>query len=246
MGTTTFEEKLIQHLMDTREAILFEVFLNFQKEYDSLNQYRCLEVFVAYGVGPRVLQILLMYRVCLTMVDKAIGYYSPPSRNTALLPKETPIPHDLQCGHGNSHPPLGDGGGGNKCGRGGTWQVDTEPGGLIYAKTGHVMLTQPEMLKRSFDILTDLFNWVGLWKNKCKTMNMAFQLCHTPCMMLVVVYERWAKGNGPEYWDWHRMQVQYPKFRVEVSAGLLLAYCKDQHGVVRGGQGGVPPPLLPS
>ena len=46
-----------------------------------------------------------------------------------------------------------------------------------------------ERSHRSFDVLTDLFDRVGLWKNLQNTVSMDFQPCHTPGEMSKVVYE---------------------------------------------------------
>ena len=41
------------------------------------------------------------------------------------FPMETSVPHYLQRGCVRCHPPLGDGGGGNRGGQGGTWPIYT-------------------------------------------------------------------------------------------------------------------------
>ena len=38
-----------------REAVLFELFLDLQKEYYALDWDRCLEILSEYGVSPRTL-----------------------------------------------------------------------------------------------------------------------------------------------------------------------------------------------
>ena len=42
----------------------------------------------------------------------------------------------------------------------------------FYAKDGLVVSTQPERLQRAFDVLTGLFDWVGLQTNAAKTVGM--------------------------------------------------------------------------
>ena len=41
-GTAALEAKMIQQTTAMREAVLFEVFLDFQKAYDSLDWDRCI------------------------------------------------------------------------------------------------------------------------------------------------------------------------------------------------------------
>ena len=45
----------------------------------------------------------------------------------------------------------------------------------FYADDGLIASTQPERLKRAFEILTELFDRVSLWKNERKMVRMAYQ-----------------------------------------------------------------------
>ena len=56
---------------------------------------------------------------------------APPSRDAAVLPRETPVSHNIQHGSGRRHLPLGYGGGIDGGRRGRTWRVNTGPGGLL-------------------------------------------------------------------------------------------------------------------
>ena len=70
-GTAALEVNLLQHLTVMREEVLFEVFLDLQKAYGALDRDRCLEILEAFGVGPRVIKLLLMYWYRLTMVARS-------------------------------------------------------------------------------------------------------------------------------------------------------------------------------
>ena len=48
----------------------------------------------------------------------------------------------------------------------------------FYAGDVIVTLTQTEILQRAFDVLTDLFDRVGLWTNMRKANRMACNPCH--------------------------------------------------------------------
>ena len=61
-----------------REAVLLEVFLDLQKEYNVLDQDICLDILAEYGVGSRTIRFLRMYRDRLTMVARAGGYFGLP------------------------------------------------------------------------------------------------------------------------------------------------------------------------
>ena len=94
----------------------------------------------------------------------------------------------------------------------------------FYTDNGLVALTQSERLKRSFDILTYLFDWFGLWTNVRKKARMEFRTCHTPGYMLEVAYKRQTIEVGTTSWERQRWQVQSPEFRLELAIGSLLAH----------------------
>ena len=58
MGTATIEDHLLQQLTSMRKEVLFEILLDLQKVHDSLYHDRCIEIFAAYGVGPRAIRLL--------------------------------------------------------------------------------------------------------------------------------------------------------------------------------------------
>ena len=60
-GTAALEASLLKQLTAMREAVLFEVFLDLQKAYVTMDWDRFLEIIAAYGVGPKALQLLQTY-----------------------------------------------------------------------------------------------------------------------------------------------------------------------------------------
>ena len=107
----------------------------------------------------------------------------------------------------------------------------------FYSDNGLIASTQPERTHQALNILTGLFDKVGLRTNTEKMMSMACQTCHTPVIMSVEAYERLTTGIGPTFWELQRMQVQYTECRVEVATGSLLTRRQRQNGVDRGYQG---------
>ena len=77
----------------------------------------------------------------------------------------------------------------------------------FYADDGIIASNQPERLHRVFDILTGLFDWVGLRMNTRKTTIMACHPCHAPGRMLVEPYERRAAGIKTSFQDIQRRRV---------------------------------------
>ena len=66
---------MLHHLMDMREEVLYEIFLDIHKSYDTLDRDRCLDIMVVYGVGTQALRLLWRYWDRLTMVARARGYF---------------------------------------------------------------------------------------------------------------------------------------------------------------------------
>ena len=61
MGTDSLKSKLINQLMALREEVLHNIYLDMHKSYDTLYHGRCLDILVAYGVGPLDLRLLWRY-----------------------------------------------------------------------------------------------------------------------------------------------------------------------------------------
>ena len=95
----------------------------------------------------------------------------------------------------------------------------------FYTNNGIVKSTQLERLQREFDVLSYLFDRVGLHKNTRKTVMMECQPYHMPVRISVVEYERGEMGTVPTYQERQRIQVQCLECGVEVAAGLMLGRC---------------------
>ena len=74
-GTATLEAKLLQQFAAMREEVLYVIFLDLTKAYDTLDRSRCLEILEGYGVGPISRRLLTTYWRRLTMVARVVGYY---------------------------------------------------------------------------------------------------------------------------------------------------------------------------
>ena len=58
---TTLEAKMLQQLTAIREAVLFEVFLDLRKAYDTFDQERTLDLLTTYKAGPMTVRLLRTY-----------------------------------------------------------------------------------------------------------------------------------------------------------------------------------------
>ena len=75
MGNTSLKAMLFQQKMRMREEVLYEVFINPQKVYDTLDREWCMYILVGYGVGSQMERILRHYWDHLSMVARTGSYY---------------------------------------------------------------------------------------------------------------------------------------------------------------------------
>ena len=80
----------------------------------------------------------------------------------------------------------------------------------FYANYSLVASTQPERLHRTFDVITSLFDRVGLWTNTAKMVSMVLYPCHTSGEMSEEAYERRMMGKGPTFQKPHHRRVEFP------------------------------------
>ena len=95
----------------------------------------------------------------------------------------------------------------------------------FYADDSLVASNQPESLQRAFEVLVDLFNLVGIWKNTEKIVGMVCQPCHLPGGMSEEAYKIRTAGKGPTFQEHQKRRVECPECGVEVEAGFILNHC---------------------
>ena len=60
-GTANLEANLLQQMMVMWEAVLYTIFLDLYKSYDSVDHYRCLHILSGCRMVPRMLRLLWTY-----------------------------------------------------------------------------------------------------------------------------------------------------------------------------------------
>ena len=58
IGTASLEGNMVQQLMEMREEVLYEIFLDIHKAYDFMYRDQCIDALVAYGVGLWAIRLL--------------------------------------------------------------------------------------------------------------------------------------------------------------------------------------------
>ena len=53
MVTASLESKLLQKLREISEAVLYGIFLDFQKAYYAMDRYLCQDILTVYGMVSR-------------------------------------------------------------------------------------------------------------------------------------------------------------------------------------------------
>ena len=71
----------------------------------------------------------------------------------------------------------------------------------FYANNVIMASTELERLQRVFDVLTSLFDWVGLRTNAAKTVGMVCQPCHAPGGGVRGGLCVTGDGEGPTFWE---------------------------------------------
>ena len=90
-GTATLEAKLLQQLVALREEVLYVIFLDLHKAYDTLDRSRCLEIVEGYGVVPKARRLLTSYWHRLNMVARAGGYYGTAFGEERVVTQGNPL-----------------------------------------------------------------------------------------------------------------------------------------------------------
>ena len=90
-GKSSLKDNLIQHLIDMREGVLHEIFLDIHNAHDALDLKLCLNILTIYGVGPQALCILLWYWHWISIVVWAGGCFGGPFKVQHRLTKGGPL-----------------------------------------------------------------------------------------------------------------------------------------------------------
>jgi hypothetical protein len=198
--TAIIEAKLVQQLVLRKQMPLYEIFIDLKKAFDMLDHDRALDILEGYGIGPRMLHLLRSYWTQQKVVAWQSGYYGKPfevgcgvTQGDVISPTIFNIIVDAVLHHWYSvvspDPTDTDALGTNIL----------ERLSLFFVDDGLIGSTDPQWLQDSFELLVDLFEWVGLRTNTNKTKAMICSPGFIQTHMSAYTYKHKLTGQGESY-----------------------------------------------
>ena len=239
-GTAGIEAKLAQQLAYLRQTPLYGIFIDLRKAYDAMDRDRCLEIMKGYGVGPNMLGLIRTFWDEQQLVCRAARRYGEPfqafrgvTQGGPLSPKIFNIMVDAVVREWISQLLYEDGEEATELSD--ATAASLEVGlivALLYADDAYIASTSRDILQDSMDILTDLFDRVGLRTNTEKTKVMTCVNEKIRLRQSEEVYRNQREGFHTER-DWRNRRMDCDVCGMELSAQSLSSHLETQHGVFR-------------
>ena len=222
-----------------KQTPLYGVFSDLRKAFDSMDRGRCIKVLPGYGVGPRMLRLIVHVWENAELACRAEGNFGRifkadrgVTQGAPLSPKIFNILVDavvrewLRQLFGDDIAKVVFG----ATGPGEEQRLLRLFVALFYTDDGHIALRDPVLLDHALVIILGLFKRVGLCTN---TTKMEAMIC-TPGKIRMRLsassyYRRYA-GFGDAR-GWARRQVECDKCGTSMLASSLEGHMETQHGV---------------
>ena len=101
---------------------------------------------------------------------------------------------------------------------------------VFYANDGIITLPKPARTQLALNVLTGLFDRVGLQTNVSNMVGMVCQPCYIFGIHLEAAYTRRMMGVCPYFWEWQRERFRCPECELELAAGPLEDHHQAQMG----------------
>ncbi|EJK60561.1 hypothetical protein THAOC_19061 [Thalassiosira oceanica] len=209
-GTAGIEAKLAQQFAYLQQSPLYGIFIDLRKAYDAMDRDRCMAIMEGYGVGPNMLRLIRTFWDEQKLVCRAAKRYGKPFKASRGVTQGGPLSPKIF-----------------------NIMVDAivrEWIRQLFYRGGREEET--EISDRSMDILTDLFDRVGLRTNteKTKVMTCVNEKVHV--RRSEEVYRNTTAGFHTEK-DWRNRRVTCDHCGLEMSAKSLPGHLESQHGIYR-------------
>ena len=170
-GTGIMEAKLLQQLAFREQVPMYGIFLDLRKAFDAMDRGRCLEILGDAGVGPCALRLIESFWKNELLVCRASGYYGRVFQSERGVTQGGPLSPTIFNLMVDAIVRE--------------WVFQMEQAGfnaadirviaaVFYADDGLIAARDPTLLQDAFNLLTALFDRVGLETNDTKTEAMVF------------------------------------------------------------------------
>jgi exonuclease III len=219
-GTAILEARLHLDKSIHQGKTLAQIFLDLSKAYDTLDRDRTIQILQAYGVGPRLLQLLQSFWNNLQLVPRQGGYYGRPIKSERGVTQGDPLSPivfnvvvDAVVRHIRASVPPGT-----------LW-------GLFYADDGWLASHNPTTLQYALELATDLFHRMGLRMNASKTKAMNSHPGSELHYISTPAFSRRMLGNGPTYSATQRRVTTCPVCESSMQQRNLRHHLISQHQI---------------
>jgi hypothetical protein len=225
-GTASIDAKLHMQLAHIRGTPLYQVFLDLSKAYDTLNRATTLQILKEYGVGPRIILLLTNFWNSLQVVARQQGYHGEPIRTERgttqgdiISPTIFNVVIDAIV-HEWHHRLEAEG-------------LSNTVQAIFYADDGHLYSNDANALQRATNIMTELFETIGLKTNPDKTKSMVCAPKPSITRICSPAYKRrMIDQNEPTYSARKRQRVECDICNATIQAkSSLTRHKRLKHGI---------------
>ena len=192
MGTAVIEAKLAQQLSYLELWPFYGVFLDLKKAFDAMDREKCILLLEGQGVGPRMIWLILNYWRDAIMVCRAMGNYGQPFKAGRGVTQGGPLSAKLfnilvDAVVRELFRLLRE--------EGDYEEAELEElmatfFAIFYIDNAYLASRDAEFLQRALDIITELFERVGLLTNTKMTQTM---ICTPGCIQLQLQFEPYRR-----------------------------------------------------
>jgi Reverse transcriptase (RNA-dependent DNA polymerase) len=221
-GNATLRAKLLTESSLRRGTMLYQIFLDLKKAYDTLDRARTLSILEAYGMGPNLLSLLKTFWLDLKLVPRQSGFYGQPIKTSRGVTQGDPLSPMIfhlvvdcivRCWRQVKLPSAA---------------VPVEA--VFYADDGWLASERADILQDHLDYFTACFLHVGLNTNAAKTKSLAANSNVAASQWSSLAYQRRMTGDGETASAFGRPHVECSKCGNRMQQRSLARHILAKHG----------------